>query len=181
MFWLDSTILAVLGLGALLGALSGLLWQVARLAGLVAAVYAAVVLNEPASALVHEGFLQGADPRAARLAAYGGVFLAVYLVFYFLTYLLYQGLEAARLEPLDRLLGAALGLAKAGLILAGLCWGLASYPHPKTQELLGKSLLAPILAEGLDSLLRTLPPEFTIDSWEELRPFWDRERGKKKV
>ena len=42
MYWLDFVLLLVLGIGAFLGARSGLLWQVARIVTFVLAVYACI-------------------------------------------------------------------------------------------------------------------------------------------
>ena len=69
-------------------------------------LYAAVLLNDQVSLALHDGCMQGADPRFVRMAGYVVVFLGVYLALFFATRLVYQGIEAASLEPLDRLLGA---------------------------------------------------------------------------
>ncbi len=172
MFWLDTTILALLALGALLGAVSGFLWQVARIASLALAIYAAILLNEWASALLSEAILQGADPRLARGLAYLVVFLVVFVVLYQVIWLLDQWIQAVNLEPLDRLLGAMVGALKMGLLLAAICLGLTNYPHAKTKEVLDKSSLAPVLASGMDAVLVAIPEEYKNEltaGWNHLR------------
>jgi uncharacterized membrane protein required for colicin V production len=77
MFWLDTALLAALSLGAILGARSGLVWQLARLLGLTLALLLAVRLNEPAAALAQGMLLDGADPRLVRLLGYAVVFVLV--------------------------------------------------------------------------------------------------------
>ena len=48
MYWLDSTILALLAIGALVGAWTGFLWQVARILSLALSLYAAILANDDA-------------------------------------------------------------------------------------------------------------------------------------
>lgn len=179
MFWLDTTLLAALSLGAILGAMTGLIWQLARLLGLALSLYIAIAVNAPASSMMHEVFLQGADARLARLLAYVVVFASVYLVIYFVSRLVYAAIESTPLEPLDRLLGAALGLVKASVLLAIVCWGLASLQHPKTQETLERSLLAPTLANGMDMALHCIPPGVKTELQEGLDNLKELARGKR--
>jgi membrane protein required for colicin V production len=178
MFWLDTSILAILSLGAVFGAMSGLMWQVARFASVAAAIYAALLLNDQVSVALHEGCMQGADPRFVRMAGYVVVFLAVYLALFFATRLVYQGMEAARLEPLDRLLGAALGLGKAALLLAAIAWTLGSFQHPKTREVLDESALAPVLAEGMEAVMQVIPPEVKAEVCDGLQSLKEIARRK---
>src|SRR5262245_41364054 len=131
MFWLDTAILAVLSLGAIIGARSGLVWQLARVAGLAGSIYIAIAVNGPASTLMQDVFLYGADPRLAKLLAYVVVFISAYLVIYFISCLVREGIQATPLEPLDRALGAGLGVVKAAGVLAVVCWAVASLQHPK--------------------------------------------------
>src|SRR5262249_40047103 len=145
MHWLDTTILALLIVGALFGARSGFLRQVGRVAGFAVALYAAVYFHEWAANLLGQVFLQDADPRIARVLAYLVVFVVVAVTFFSVFFLLERGMEKARLQPLNRSLGAGLGAGKVALILGAIFLGMASYPHPRTQELLQKSVLAPAL------------------------------------
>src|SRR5262249_45430330 len=74
--------------------------------------------------------------------------------------LLERGMAAVRLQPLNCLLGAALGVVKAGLILGAVCLGLASYPHPATKEVMDRSTLAPALAEAVQLVTVAVPQEY---------------------
>ena len=163
MFWLDTTIIALLILGAILGAVSGLLWQVARILCVALSVYAAILLNEWASNLLLEALLKGAEPAVARAAAYLAVFLAMFFVLYHVIWLLDQAIRAVNLEPVDRLLGAGVGACKMGLVLAALCLGLTAYPNPTTKEVMEKSTLAPVLAEGMEMVLLVIPQEYKTE------------------
>src|SRR5262249_12712229 len=127
------------------------------------ALFVAVRLNAAATTLVQDVFLQGADTRLARLVGYAVVFVFVYLLLYVLTCVVYESIEATPLEPFDRVLGAALGVVKTGLLLAVLCWTLASLPQPRAREILDRSLLAPALADGLETALPFVPTDWKTE------------------
>jgi membrane protein required for colicin V production len=159
-YWLDTAILAVLATGALFGALSGLLWQVARVLSCGVAVYASIYLNDWAAQALQEFALHVADPRLAMVLAYLVVFVAIYLTLFCATLLLERAMTAVRLQPLNRLLGATLGGVKAGLLLGAVFLGMANYPHPSTRELLDRSALAPVLARGMQVVIIAVPQEY---------------------
>jgi membrane protein required for colicin V production len=165
MYWLDTTILVLLGLGTLLGAVSGFLWQAARIAGLGVSLYAALHLNAEVVAWVRESLLPATEPRFIRPAAFVAVFAGIYLAIFGVTLLLEKALRVAHLKPFDRLAGAGFGGLKAVLLLGALCLGMASFPHPATEEWMTKSALAPALAEGMNAVLAVLPSQYT----DELR------------
>jgi uncharacterized membrane protein required for colicin V production len=166
MYWLDTTILFVLGAGAIFGAVTGLLMQLARLAGFVISLYAAVYFNEGTAALLQEKVMQEAEPWLTYLLAYLFVFLIVYLAIYLLTLTLERGLTAVRLQVLNRLLGALLGASKLALLLGGVFLGVACYPSDSTRDMLRRSTLAPLLAEGTESVVGAVVTEWGAD-WDE--------------
>lgn len=172
MFWLDTAIVGVLIVGAAFGALSGFLWQAARLVGFAGAIYAAILANPWAAGLLQAQWLRDADPGVARVAAYVLVFLSVCLSIFLITWLLKEGVKAARLEAVDRLLGAVVGGLKAGLVVAAFCFVLASFPQAPTGHLLEQSSLAPTLAGVMESVLVVVPAEYKESlekSWRVLR------------
>jgi uncharacterized membrane protein required for colicin V production len=160
MYWLDTTILAILGVGAVFGALSGLLMQLARLVGFAVALYAAIACNDGASALVQRSFVQDADPLVARIVAYVVVFLVVYLSIFLTTVALERGMKAVKLQVVNRVLGALLGAAKLGLLLGALFLGVRHYPSDATREMMRRSTLAPVLAQGAENLVVALAAEY---------------------
>jgi membrane protein required for colicin V production len=171
-YWLDSAILAVVLIGAFFGALSGFLWQVARVASIGLAIYAAIYLNDWAAQLLQDIVLQGADPRVAMVLGYLLVFVAIYLVLFSASLLLERGMAAVRLQPVNRLLGGGLGALKAGLMLGAVFLGMASYPHGRTQEILDRSVLAPVLADSMQLVLVAVPQEYKdwlCSGWNSLR------------
>jgi membrane protein required for colicin V production len=159
-YWLDAVIVAIVLIGAAFGALSGLVWQLARVASFGVAIYAAIYLNEGATRILQEQVLQGADPRVAMVLAYLLVFLVIYLAFFAATVLLENCITAVCLQPLNKALGAGLGAVKAALVLGAVFLGMASYPHAETQEVMQRSHLAPALAEGTQLVIVAIPQEY---------------------
>ena len=168
MYWLDTTILAILGIGAVFGALSGLLMQLARLVGFAVALYAAIFFNDGATALVQQSFVQDAEPLVARIVAYVVVFLVVYLSIFLTTVTLERGMKAVRLQVVNRVLGALLGAAKLGLLLGAIFLGIRHYPSAATREMMRRSALAPVLAQGTENLVVALAAEYHQDLREGL-------------
>lgn len=160
MYWLDTTLLALVGLGAVLGMWSGLFWQLARLASLALAIYATVSANDSVTQVLNTGPLRDADVRVIQTVAYVLVFLAVYLVLYLSSRLIHRSIRAADLVLFDRFLGGLLGASKMVFVLSALCLGAASYQHPLPQEWMAKSRLAPVLAHGLEKMLVVIPDEY---------------------
>lgn len=163
MYWLDTTILILLSAGALLGFRSGLLWQIARILCLICATGATIAFNDQATNFYRDSLLQGADPRVAGVLAYVSVFLVTYFTLYWISRILHHIVRASDLFAFDRLLGAILGIVKASVLVASGAWVLASYPHPATSELMEKSKLAPIFADGMSGLWALLPQSIKDD------------------
>jgi membrane protein required for colicin V production len=159
MYWLDTVILVLLGLGAGLGFWSGLLWQVARVISLGLSLWATVVCNDPATRVLDEA-VQGIDPRLARGAAYIVVFLGVYLSLFLLTRIVHKIIRATHLEVVDRLLGGLLGAAKMGVVIALACAGLLSLSAPALQEQLAPSTLAPLFGRATEVGIELVPEEY---------------------
>lgn len=169
MHWLDTTLLTLLGLGALIGAWTGFVFQIARLVGLSLAVYATAEFNTAVSQYIRAYVLQGADDRLCRALAYIAVFLAVLLAFHYLMRVLRRGVKAAELEAFDRLIGSLVGTAKMALILATIMLGIANYNHPATRSWFEESYIAPVLAEGMEVVLLAVPEDITAPIQENLR------------
>jgi membrane protein required for colicin V production len=172
MHWLDTTLLAALSLGAVLGFISGLFWQFARIASFVLAVYATIFFHDPAVQLLGNSLMRDAEPGIVKGAAYLVVFLTTYVLLFLITRLLRGWIRSTDLAPLDRLLGALLGLGKIALVLGIACWALPRWPHPAPKEWHDQSSLAPLFARGLDTMLAQLPETYkqpVLDSFEEWR------------
>jgi uncharacterized membrane protein required for colicin V production len=159
MHWLDSTILALLATAAVLGAYSGVVAQLFRLVGFGIALYAASVLHAPAGKWLAAWALQGADPRVADMVAYAVVFGVVFAAAFLLAGLAQRFIRAARLQPLNRGLGALLALGKMALVLGVVCYVLQKLPFEPAREVLDESAVAPQLARAVELVFHAVPEE----------------------
>jgi len=159
MHWLDSTILALLAAAAVFGAWSGLVNQLFRWAGFGLSLYAAVCLHAWAGERLSVWFLRGADPLVCDILGYAVVFLVVYSVVFLAALLVERGVRAARLQGLNRSLGALLALGKMGLLLGAIAYALQKLPVEAAREPLEESAIAPLLARGVELGLRLVPEE----------------------
>jgi membrane protein required for colicin V production len=166
--WLDLTLLALLGLGAALGFWSGLIMQIARLLSLAVSIYATLLLNEPATQLLHQRIAPEANVSLLRGIAYVVVFLVVYVTLFALSRLLYRMVRATKLETLDRIGGALLGAFKMAVILAPVCALLSFLALPTTEQWMSQSTIAPWLAKGLQEALVLVPQSYKKQAQESV-------------
>lgn len=179
MYWLDTLLLSLLGLGALLGLWSGFLWQVARMAALSLALTAMVLCNESAAAFLHEELLTGMEPRVCQALAYVAVFLIVYLAVFYLARMLHRSVQMSDLEWLDRVCGALLGAVKICVVLAVLCLVAAHSSHPTMQDWLKESKIAPVLARGLQGALIWVPEKYRLELAQGIQGVGEMFEGKR--
>ena len=110
---IDILVLVVLVLNGVLGAFRGFVSQAFRLAGIAAAILLAWQLG-PKLADAAQAWV-GWDEGARKVAAYGLIFVAVYVVATLLGFLLRKTLEKMRLGSADRALGFVLGCVKGAV------------------------------------------------------------------
>ena len=161
MYWLDTAILILLGVGAALGVWTGLLKQVVRVVGFAVSLIAAVFFHGWAANWLQQTCLQGSDPSVADALSYGLVFLVVLLAFQLTALVLDRCLKAVKLKWADRMLGAGLGAVKAALIMGAVFLAIIEYPSATTKEVVRQSSLAPLLAVCVDLGLRAVPSAYT--------------------
>lgn len=159
MHWLDFILLLTLGVGAVLGAWNGLLWQVARILTFAIAIYACIYSHTPVAAWLST-FIEGGSEVIIKLLSYVVIFLTVYLVCYLITLLLQKGLAASRLKPMDRLLGAAVGVLKALLLSGALLMGFAWYAGPRSDAVLAESKIASVALNSMRAVLVLVPQTY---------------------
>jgi membrane protein required for colicin V production len=131
-----------------------------RLVGFAVALYLAIFANDWAAGLIQQNVLHDVDPGVAKVVAYGAVFLAVYVSLFLITFLVERAVKAVHLKAVDRLLGALFGAAKAALLLGALFLGIASIPQSAARELMERSRLAPLLADGVHMAISAVPTEY---------------------
>jgi uncharacterized membrane protein required for colicin V production len=158
MYWLDTVILIILGIAAVWGTFTGLLWQVSRVITVVLALYCSVTFNDLATPFVQQHLMEDASPLAARIVAYVLVFLIVCLVLLAVTMSLERGIEKIKLQWLNRLLGAFTGAFKAAFLMGIVLYGLKYFPGPK--ESMEKSTLSPVLTAAVDFGLTLVPEQY---------------------
>lgn len=159
MHWLDVTILVALGIGAAFGFWSGLLWQIARVVGLLISLYLAIASNTPFADWIGEHW-KDTSSALCRVIAFVVVFLIVYLFLYWITHLAHKAIKASKLEMVDRILGSLLGMVKMAAMISGICAGLAALGIPLTRDWLEQSTLAPHFARSADLMVALVPAEF---------------------
>jgi membrane protein required for colicin V production len=159
MHWLDIIILIVLGIGAAMGFCSGLLWQIARVVSLALSLYLAIATNADVAEWIGEQW-KDSNPAFNRIAAFIAVFLLVYLILYLVTRLLHNAIKATKLETLDRVLGALLGIIKMAAVVACVCAVMAALALPIFQEWFEHSTLAPYFAKGTEATVRWIPQSY---------------------
>ncbi len=156
MHWLDFILILVLGIGGLLGLRSGLLWQIARIVIFAFAIYCCINYHEVPAGWIKDTFT-GLSDGTTWLVAYIITFLGVCLAGFLITFILEGVLKAANLKPIDRILGALVGVLKAGLVCGGVLTGVVLYGPAQTKEAIGDSYLAPQLLEGMRYVLAAVP------------------------
>ena len=159
MHWLDIIILILLGVGAAMGFWSGLLWQVARVVSLALSIYLAILANTPAADWLSQQW-RDVNPVVNRVVAFVAVFLAIYVVLYWVTHLLHKAIKASKLETLDRLLGALLGVAKMAALAACVLGVMAALDLQIFREWFDQASLAPQFARGTEVAVRWIPADF---------------------
>lgn len=124
---LDTVALVLALLFAVRGAFKGFAWQAVRLAGLVAALWAAFALQAPVARWVGERF-SFVPASAAPWVATIGIFLAIYFLAIFFAWIARGAVHRVHLGAPDRTLGFLLGAA-TGLVLLTIgffVWGQVS-------------------------------------------------------
>jgi membrane protein required for colicin V production len=159
MHWLDILILVVLGVGAAMGFCTGLLWQVARVVSLGLSLYLAILTNTDAADWLGEQW-RDLNPAVNRVVAFVGVFLIVYLTLYFITRAIHKIIKESKLETIDRILGALLGIAKMGAIIACICAVMVTLDLQIFKEWFEQATIAPQFAKASDIAVNWIPKDY---------------------
>lgn len=156
MTWLDYAVAGVLFVCILWGLWRGLVREVVSILGWVIAFLASNLFAAPLAQVLPEQ-IPTLELRLA--AAFISVFILSLAATTLLGLILSKLVKAIGLESLDRVLGAAFGVAKAGLILVALALllGLTSAPR---QSFWRDSVSGPPLARVALAFKPVLPPAF---------------------
>jgi membrane protein required for colicin V production len=148
--WVDGAMLGVLGLSLVVGALRGLVFEVLSLLGWLVAFFAAQWLAPLLAPHLPAGSPGSVLNRATSFAL---AFIATLIVWSLLSRLLRSLVRATPLAALDRVLGAAFGLLRGGIVLLAVVWLVASTPARAST-----AWQASAGADWLESMLRGLRP-----------------------
>jgi uncharacterized membrane protein required for colicin V production len=78
---------------------------------------------------------------------------------------IHNSIKETKLELLDRVLGALLGIAKMSAILCCVCAAIAALAIPMTQAWMEQSTLAPHFARGTEMMV-VLIPQSCRERWD---------------
>lgn len=159
MHWLDSTLLAILALGAVFGFMTGLLWQIARVASLALGLWASLLYHDQAAELIQEYLLRDADTTLNSALAYTAVFVVVYIVLLLVTGAMKKLVVASGFAWMDRCLGAMLGTVKTAAILGAGCLLVGRLTNPTAREWMERCSVAPALSRGMENALAMIPDD----------------------
>lgn len=153
MTWLDYAVVGVFALSLALGAWRGLVREIISILGWVIAFLAANLLAGPLGPAMPQAI---PTPELKVAAAFVAVFVGALVVTSLVGLLLSKIVKAVGLGGLDRLLGAAFGVARGALIVlaAALLAGLTSAPR---QPYWRDSASGPLLAQAVGALKPLLP------------------------
>ncbi|MEW6212825.1 MAG: CvpA family protein [Acidobacteriota bacterium] len=161
-------IVASTALGATRGIIKGLISILSAVAGIVLAAY----LYRPA-AFVFRGFVS--NERSADLLGFVAVFLAVIVAGAFFSRWLRGKIRRARLDLLDRALGAGFGFARGWLVCSVLYLALTAFPV--RLEAVERAAFAPLLLEGTRVVAYLTSSELRAkfsDGYAKVRELWDK-------
>lgn len=164
--WVDASALGVCAVFCVIGIFKGMIWQVSRVAILVAAYYGAMEFGEPLSdimlAWTHTGpdAPTGDQVTTAQCIAYVLLFLFVLVGLSLLALLLQSLARKAGLGFYDRLFGGALGAATGALVVLVLMTGVLLFLPPQSRVAMAAhdSHSLRLLQDGISELGGVAPP-----------------------
>jgi len=167
MTFVDAVVLGVLAIGLVLGIIRGFLSQFTGIAGLLGGLWLATrhheslqrSLLDPNIETDHNGVIAFIGIVVVTVLAAGVVGWGVNKVF-----------EKLELGAYDRLMGGALGAAKAGVICAAILLAVVYFaPNDgRIERAIGTSRVGPALWKGMHGLTGVLPVRYRMDVKEFL-------------
>ena len=160
--WIFVVMLALLGIRCMI---KGFVAEILSVAAVLVGIVAALFLYQAAGQLFVAWGLSAAPAILPAILGFAAVFLVAFLVVKLIERLLEEGIDAARLGGVDRLLGLVLGLAE-GLLLVSLVLIAMSLAESTLKSVSGFSklihdsffarLLLPIVGPGLAKMTQSI-------------------------
>jgi membrane protein required for colicin V production len=140
---LDIIFIVVLLGGTLLGIISGFFWQIVRIIILVLTAIVSIYTHQP---IANYLLPQTSEQNTLKVILYLFIFTAVYLILFFITYLIEQGLKTDKpMRFINCILGGLLGLLKTALICGVILIGIIIYPLSPLEQAIKNSFISPYL------------------------------------
>lgn len=158
----DTLVVGTLAIGLILGLMRGLLSQVTGLIGLIGGLFLAGRYYMPLRKNAMDPFL---DSGWNTEIAFISIVVFVVLVAAVVGWVIGKMVEKLDLGAYDRLMGAAFGVVKAGLICGGILLAIVTFaPDGGTLERhIGTSKAGPLLWDAMNRVARVLPGEIRGD------------------
>jgi len=152
----DTLVLGTLAIGLILGLLRGFLSQVAGLLGLVGGLFLAAQYHTPLRQRILDPHLNSSHNGEIAF-----VLIVVVTVLFAATcaWVVRKAVDRLELGTYDRLMGAVLGVLKAGLICGGILLALVTFaPNGGfVEDAIGRSRAGPLLWKSMTSAAHYLP------------------------
>ena len=164
---IDLFIMGTLLVTLILGIWKGFVRSLTALASLVAGVVLAIKYYPAAQAYLNK--ISTLDPQISMILAMVIIFIAVQIVFVVIRKILEALIDLTRLSWLDRIFGAAMGIAAGMLVVAAavqaMLIGIPDWPLVKTSK-----LIKPV--DQLTGKAVTYAPKQVTDQWQSIMTKW---------
>jgi len=159
----DSLVIGVLAIGLVLGLMRGFLSQATGIAGLLAGLWLAARYSGDLKTAALDPWFESRHGGAIAFVA-----IVVFTVLFAATlgWIVRKTFEKLELGAYDRLLGGALGLAKAGLICGAILLGVVYFAPDggQVERAIGGSRSGPVLWKAMRGLAGVLPTRYRTDA-----------------
>ncbi len=143
----DIVLGAFIAVCAAMGYMTGLAWQVIRVACLVLAIWLTMLYSAPLADIVR-GNADALSPTIQYVVCPVGIFVALLLILYLVCHLMRDLIDGLKPKRFDRWSGALIGCLK-GMLLAGLCVSLIMFSSVgERSEGLRGALAGSVVAKG---------------------------------
>ncbi|MFH1229978.1 MAG: CvpA family protein [Planctomycetota bacterium] len=143
MSYLDIIFILVLSGGTVLGIISGFFWQIVRIIILILTAIVSIYVQQP---IANYLLPQTSEQNTLKIILYLFIFTAVYLILFFITYLIEQGLKKDKpMSHINRIMGGFLGFLKTALICGIILICIIIYPVSPLEQTIKDSFISPYL------------------------------------
>ena len=158
----DGLVLGVLTVGLALGCVRGFIAQFTGVAGLLGGLYAASSYHEGLRRTLFDPYF---DTKHNGTIAYVAIIVVTVFVAALVGWLIRKGFEQLDLGAYDRVAGGAFGIAKAGLICAGILLTVVYFAPDggHVENSIGRSKAGPMLWGAMESAAGALPKAYRAD------------------